>query len=58
MAGEACRDTVIAKPNEITQTDIRVAEIAEIFDERFGDSVIAGLEQLAGRQIGEAESSQ
>jgi hypothetical protein len=52
------RDPMIAHPDEVTEIEILVAEITEILDERFRDSVIAGLEQLTGRQIGEYESSQ
>src|SRR5256885_8286155 len=52
------RDSVIAHPHEITETEICVAQVPEILDERFSDSVIARLEQLTGGQISEAESPQ
>ena len=52
------RDSMIAHPDEITEAEICVAQIAEILDERFRHPVIARLEQLTRRQIGKAESPQ
>ena len=49
---------MVAHPDEITKTDIFVAQVPEILDERFRDSVVARLEQLTGRQTREAESPQ
>ncbi len=49
---------MIAQPDEITQTEICIAQIPEILDERFRDPVVARRQQLIGRQTGEAESPQ
>src|SRR5882762_2388235 len=58
LARKPGRDSVIAHPHEIAETEICVAKIPEILDERCRDPVIARLEQLTGRQISEAEPPQ
>src|SRR6266480_1732961 len=47
---------MIAHSDEITETEICIAQIPKILDERFRDPVVARLEQLTGGQISEAES--
>src|SRR5687767_6879224 len=49
---------MIAQPDEITETEIRVSQIPEILDEGFRDAVVSRLQQLIARQTTEAESPQ